>query len=231
MAHHRRGSYTRRMELAVAEPRVGYALEKPRITATEFLAWDETQPLKHEFVRGEVFAMTGGIDRHNTVAGNLYIALRRHLRGTPCRVYGGDVKLRIEAADCFFYPHLMVTCSAADLADRLIKREAVFVVEVLSPLTASFGRGGKFADYRRLPSLAEYLLVDVDRRCCDLYRKGADGLWVLHPSGPDDALQLDTVGLTIAAAELWADIEPETAPDQAAASRGENSGSPTHRGL
>ena len=194
---------------------MGYALETRPMTAQEFLAWDETQTIKHEFIRGEVFAMTGGVDRNYTVALNLAIALRQHLRGTPCRVYGSDVKLRVEAADCFFYPDLMVTCSAADLASRLIKREPVLVVEVLSPSTAAFDRGEKFADYRQLPSLSEYLMVDVERRHCDLHRKGADGLWVLHPSGPGDAVRLASLDLVVEAAEPWADLEPD-APDAAA---------------
>ena len=99
------------MSLIVSEQPVGYALKKPRMTAAEFLAWDEGQTAKHEFVRGEVFLMTGGVDRNYTVALNLAIALRQHLSGTPCRVYGSDVKLRVEAADCYFYPDLMVTCS------------------------------------------------------------------------------------------------------------------------
>ncbi len=200
------------MSLGIREPRVGYALETRPMTAEEFLIWDETQTLKHEFVRGEVFAMTGGVDRNYTVALNLALALRQHLRGTPCRVYGSDVKLRVEAADCFFYPDLMVTCSATDLGQRLIKREPVLVVEVLSPSTAAFDRGEKFADYRQLPSLAEYLMVDVERRRCDLHRKGADGLWVLHPSGPEDAVRLASLDLVVEAAELWADLEPD-APD------------------
>ncbi|HSM22582.1 MAG TPA: Uma2 family endonuclease, partial [Rubrivivax sp.] len=92
------------------------------MTADEFLAWDAGQTVKHEFVRGEVFAMAGGEDRHYSVALNLAVALHQHLRGTPCRTFGSDVKLRVEAEDCFFYPDLMVTCSAADAADRLIKR-------------------------------------------------------------------------------------------------------------
>jgi Uma2 family endonuclease len=200
------------VKLVAEQPRVGYALETRRMTADEFLAWDETQPLKHEFVRGEVFAMVGGVDRNYTVALNLAIRLRQHLRGTPCRVYGSDVKLRVEAADCFFYPDLMVTCSGADMHQRLLKREPVLVVEVLSPSTSGYDRGEKFADYRQLPSLAEYLLVDVDRRQCDLYRKGADGLWVLHPSAPEDAVRLASIDLVVEAGELWADLEPD-APD------------------
>ena len=198
------------MSLIAAEHAVGYALQKQRMTAEEFLAWDESQLIKHEFVQGEVFAMAGGEDRNVTVAGNLYIALRLHLRGSPCRVYGSDVKLRVDAADCYFYPDLMVTCSALDAADRLIKREPVLVVEVLSPSTAAYDRGAKFAAYRQLPSLAEYLLVEVDTRRCDLFRKRPeDGLWVLHPSAPGEAVQLASVGLVISAEALWVDLETD----------------------
>jgi len=92
------------MRLIAAEVSVGYALHRQPMTAAEFLAWDAGQTLKHEFVRGEVFAMAGGEDRHATVALNIAIALRQHLRGSPSRVYGSDVKLRVEAADCFFTP-------------------------------------------------------------------------------------------------------------------------------
>ena len=200
------------MSLIAAERAVGYALQRQRMSAAEFLAWDESQQIKHEFVHGEVFAMAGGEDRNVTVAGNLYIALRPHLRGSPCRVYGSDVKLRVEAADCYFYPDLMVTCSALDAADRLIKREPVLVVEVLSPSTAAYDRGGKFAAYRQLPSLAEYLLVDVDAQRCDLFRKRPeDGLWVLHPTAPGGGVQLSSVDLAVSGDALWADLEPDVA--------------------
>ena len=188
---------------------MGLPLPKALMTAAEFLAWDQTQTVKREFVRGEIFAMSGGEDRNNTVAMNLGFALRGHLGGTPCRVYILDIKLRVEAADCYFYPDVMVTCSAADATSRLIKRDAVLIVEVLSPSTSAYDRGDKFADYRALPSLAEYLLVDVAKRRCDLYRKGADGLWVLHPTQGEQPLVLASVDLTLPAAALWADLEPD----------------------
>lgn len=201
------------MSLIASQRAVGYALKQQRMSAAEFLAWDAGQALKHEFLAGEVFAMAGGEDRNVTVAGNLYIALRQHLRGSPCRVYTSDVKLQVEAADSFFYPDLMVTCSAADAADRLIKREPVLVVEVLSASTAAYDRGDKFAAYRQLPSLVEYLLVDVDTRRCDLFRKGAhDGLWVLHPSDAGAGVRLASVDLAVSAQALWAELEPPAAP-------------------
>ena len=83
---------------------MGYALEPRPMSAAEYLTWEENQPLKHEFVRGEVLAMTGGVDRNNTVAINLMVLPRLHLRGKTCRVYGSDVKLRVEAVDCFTTP-------------------------------------------------------------------------------------------------------------------------------
>lgn len=195
---------------------MGNALVHKGMTADEFLAWDEHQTLRHEFVRGELFAMAGGEDRNNTLAGNLYVALRPHLRGTPCRVYANDVKLRVELANCYFYPDLMVTCSGLDAANRLIKREPKLVVEVLSPSTAAYDRGGKFADYRMLPTLQEYMLVDIDLRRCDLFRKQeSDGLWVLHPFEGGQTLHLASVELDIPADALWADIELPAAVEAA----------------
>jgi Uma2 family endonuclease len=183
------------------------------MTAQEFLAWDATQTVRHEFFDGEVFAMAGAGERHEFAAGNVYVALRSHLAGTPCRTFIGNMKLLVEVANSFFYPDVMVTCSAQDAADPLIKREPILLVEVLSPSTAAYDRGDKFAAYRRLPTLREYLLVDPDTRRCDLYRLGSEGLWVLHPSEPGQGMRLDSVGLDLSAAALWAEVpEAATAP-------------------
>ena len=181
------------------------------MTAQEFLARDALEPMRHEFVRGEVVAMTGAEERHVMVAGNVYVALRAHLRGTPCRTFITDMKLHIEAANCFFYPDVMVTCSGVDAADPLIKREPVLVVEVLSPGTAACDRVDKFATYRLLPSLREVLLIDPNSRRCDLYRKGADGLWVLYPFEPGHAVRLQSVDLVLGAEALWDEVGPPAA--------------------
>ena len=115
----------------------------PAFAVEAYLAWEAQQATRSEYVRGEVFAMPATEDRHLTAAGNLAMALREALRGSPCRVYMSQLKLRVDAADAFFYPDVFVTCSAADLADRLVKREAVLVAEVLSDSTAAYDRGGK----------------------------------------------------------------------------------------
>lgn len=199
---------------------MGHAALNLPLSAADFLAWDATQTTRHEFVRGEVFAMAGAGERHVTVALNVAMALRQHLAGTPCRTFITDMKLRVEAADAYFYPDVMVTCSARDATDPQVKREPVLLVEVLSPATAAFDRGDKFAAYRSLDSLREVLLVDPDLRRCDLFRRQpVDGgqAWVLHPTAPGEGVELASVDLSLTAAALWAEVPALGAPGAAPA--------------
>ena len=186
---------------------MGQAAEKPVLTAEEFIAWESGQRERHEFVNGEVFAMAGAEDRHVTVAGNFYIALREHLRGTPCRTFMSDMKLQVTAANSYFYPDVMVTCNSADAASPLSKAEPVLLVEVLSPSTAAYDRGEKFVHYRRIASLQEYVLVDIDTRRTDVFRKQADGMWVLHPFEGAEPVSLASVKLDVTVEALFAEVD------------------------
>jgi len=100
----------------------------------------------------------------------------------------------------------MVTCSTADVAEPLVKREPVLLVEVLSRSLASFDRGDKLAAYRMLPSLREYLVVEIDSRRCDLHRLNDAGLWVLHPFDRGQAVLLESVTLQLPGEALWAEV-------------------------
>ena len=182
-------------------------------TAADYLVWETEQPERHDFVGGEAYSISGGEDRNATVAGNVYIALREHLRSTPCRVYAVDVRLHVRARDNYFYPDVMVTCSDADRASRLSKSDPVLIVEVLSKSTEAYDRGEKFANYRAIDALSEYVMIDINTRRVDLYRKGADGLWVLHPAEmmqADACITLASVKLKIDAATLFAELEGDT---------------------
>ncbi|MFT3780158.1 MAG: Uma2 family endonuclease [Ottowia sp.] len=183
------------------------ALAKPFLTAADYLEWEQSQAERHEYIDGEVFAMAGAEDGHVTVAVNLTAALHRHLRGSPCKTYMSDMRLHVAASNAYFYPDVMVTCDSGDHASRLSKSAPVLVAEVLSPSTAHYDTGVKFAHYRQLASLREYVLIDIDRRSADVYRKGTDGLWVLHPFSDGQAVELASVELTLPAAELFADLE------------------------
>jgi Uma2 family endonuclease len=187
---------------------MGQAAEESAMTGAEYLAWEAAQAERHEFLSGEVFAMAGAEDRHVTVGLNIAMALRQHLGGTPCRTFLTDMKLHVAAANSYFYPDVMVTCSAADLASPLVKSEPILLAEVLSPSTAAYDRGEKFAQYRRIPSLQEFMLVDLDTRRTDVYRKGTDGMWVLHPFDAGQTVHLASVNLDISAQALFAEVEP-----------------------
>ncbi|MDB5744854.1 MAG: hypothetical protein JWR68_3169 [Polaromonas sp.] len=185
---------------------MGNAPQKSGFTATDYLAWEVAQPERHEYLGGEAFAMAGAEDRHVTVTMNLAFALRQHLAGSPCRTYMSDMRLHVAAANGYFYPDVLVTCSLLDLASAMVNAEPKLVAEVLSPGTAAYDRGLKFSHYRSLPSLEEFLLIDLDTRSTDGYRKGADGLWVLHPFARGEAVTLASVALEVSAAQLFAEV-------------------------
>ena len=185
---------------------MGQAAQNTIFSAADYLAWEAAQLDRHEFLDGEVFAMAGAEDRHVTVAGNLYIALRQHLSGSPCRTFMSDMRLHVTAANSYFYPDVLVTCSALDVASPLVKTNPKLIAEVLSPGTAAYDRGLKFSHYRSLASLQEYVLIDLDTRSTDCYRKGADGLWVLHPFARGEPVLLASVALELSAQQLFAEV-------------------------
>ena len=185
-----------------------------RFTAEDYLAWEEDSPEKHEFLAGEIFAMGGATDAHVTITGNLFTLLRTHLRGSPCRVYILDMKLRVETADAFFYPGLMVTCSAEDRALPRFKSQPTVLVEVLSKSTAAFDRGRKFEIYRQLSSLREYVLIEQERMSVECFRRDAQDRWVLQAYGPGDRVELSSVGFSTALETLYEDVVLPENPDE-----------------
>jgi Uma2 family endonuclease len=176
-------------------------------TAADYLVWEEVQVEKHEFVAGEVFATVGARQDHVVVSGNIFAGLKQRLRGTPCRPYVADLKLRVDAADAFFYPDVMVSCHPGDLGNQQFISNPSLVVEVLSDSTAAYDRGGKFAAYRQLESLKEYLIVDIDARRVECFRRTPDNDWLLHDYLGEVDCQLHSLSLSLPLAEIFEDIE------------------------
>ena len=175
------------------------------LTADDYLAGEVLSPIRHEYVAGEVFAMAGATEEHATIAGNLFALLRSQVRGGPCRVYIADMKLRVDAADAFFYPDVFVTCDPRDAGEPLAKRHPPLICEVLSESTEAYDRGGKFAAYRTLDSLSEYLLIDSRRRSVEVFRRQPDG-WLLAPVAPDGQLELMSLGFRCTVDALYEDV-------------------------
>ena len=178
----------------------------------DYLDYEKEQPEKHEYVRGEIFARAGAMRVHVTVSGNLSAAFKAHLRGTPCRAYMVDLKVRVEAADCGFYPDVMVTCDARDHVADLYLSHPKLVVEVLSDSTAAYDRGDKFADYRKLPSLQEYVIVDIDSRRVECFRRNNDNHWVLYDFEGEAECEFASIGFSMPLAEVFEDVEMENPP-------------------
>lgn len=128
--------------------------------------------------------MAGADDRHMTVTGNVYMALRLYLRGSPCHTLAMDVRLNAATSNAYFYPDVMVTCHPDDHASRLARSHPVLIVEVASPSTAAHDLGAKFAHYRLIEALREYVVVGVDRLSADVYRRSEQGT---GPSTPPRA--------------------------------------------
>jgi Uma2 family endonuclease len=147
------------------------------LTVEEYLALEETASRKHEYVAGEIYAPAGAINRHNTIAGNIYARLWNAARGTDCRVYNSDTKARV-AEDVFYYPDAMVVCGDDDTGnDAVYQDKPCVVVEVTSPPTASVDRREKLAAYKKVPSLRAYLVVAQDERRVERHWRDEEGAW------------------------------------------------------
>ncbi|MBS3964890.1 MAG: Uma2 family endonuclease [Methylomonas sp.] len=181
--------------------------EHLRFSAEDFLVWEENQAGKHEFVAGEVFAMTGASQDHVVVSGNIFVGLKHRLRGTPCRAYVVDMKLRIETADAFFYPDVMVSCHPGDLKNQRFIEHPSLVIEVLSDSTTDYDRGGKFVAYRQIPSLQEYLIVDIAARRVECFRRTEGNDWLLHEYVGEVDCELTSLNICLSMADIFEDIQ------------------------
>jgi len=184
---------------------MGPAAEKPAFTRNDFIAWENEQTDRHEFVEGEVFAMTGVRDSHNVIAQNLTFALRHHLKGSPCKTYMADVKLEVVTVNSIFYPDVFVTCESP--SDPLVKRDATLIIEVLSPSTEAYDRGRKFAFYRQLPGLQEYLLISTDEPRLDIYRRAEGDSWLLRSYLPGESFTLSSIDLPLTVDAVFEDVD------------------------
>lgn len=182
------------------------AQRSEKLSSDAYLIWEAAQELRHEFVDGEIFVMVGGTRHHETIVGNLLVHLASNLRGKPCRAYSAGMKVRVEAANAYFYPDVFVTSS--ERAHQAIESlsEPRLIIEVLSPSTEAYDRGGKFEKYRLLPSLEEYVLVDPDSRQIESFRKDDTGHWVLYEFRGQLELTLASLSVAIPMVEVFENL-------------------------
>jgi Uma2 family endonuclease len=161
---------------------------------SDYLAFDDGSPLRHEYLGGNVYAMTGGSMRHNRIALNLASALMGQLDGSPCQVFINDMKLHVQAADSVYYPDVLVHCGSGVAGNAKVVTSAALIVEVLSDSTEQIDRREKRVAYQRLAGLRAYWVVSQDEQQIEVHQRDAHGTWTLRQCQPGDVL--DTAGLT-----------------------------------
>lgn len=167
--------------------------QPPKMSFEDYLEWESQQDIRYEYVKGEVFAMTGGTIPHNDIALNLYRALYPHLRSRDCRVNVSDVKVQVSPKSIYYYPDVIVSCDPEDLNARKFIQKPKLIVEVLSPGTSAKDRGEKFTYYLTIPSLQEYILIDSEIISVERYSRGEGRMWLYYPYQAGDTITLSSI--------------------------------------
>ena len=192
------------MDMEVREPAVAYGRQK--FTIEEYLAMEEAAVEKHEYYKGEIFAMSGSKVPHNEISGNFFAALHNRLRGKKCKPYNSDQRVHIEENSLFTYPDISVVC------DEVLTRNndnwnvlnPTVIIEVLSPSTKNYDRGEKFMLYRYIPTLREYILVDSEHVHIEAFRLNAAHRWELEEyNSLEDQLHVKAISEIIPVAEIY----------------------------
>ena len=182
------------------------AKPRPQLTYAEYLEQEATATEKHDFINGEIYAMAGGTLEHAALALAVAGEVRNALAGKPCRVFGSDARVHVEATGATFYPDVSVACGKLEHAqtDAHALANPVVLIEVLSEGTEAYDRGAKAFHCRRLPSLREYVLVSQSDRRIEVQRLNERGIWELHFSGPGERVELTSLGISISVDAVYA---------------------------
>lgn len=179
------------------------------ITVEKYLADEEVAPIRHEYVNGRIFVMSGATRRHNIIAGNIHSIIRAHVRGSRCRAYVSEVKVNVQATNSFYYPDVMVSCDNYGRKSVYTDRP-VLLVEVLSRSTASVDRREKVSAYRQIPSLREYLIVNQLKRRAELHRRNEEGDWEILEFDENAEIVLESIPvgpLAISFDQIYEDVD------------------------
>ena len=174
-------------------------------TEEDYLALERSAPYKSNFHDGEIFAMTGASRKHNLVSGNIYRELSLQLKNRRCEAYMSDMRVKAAKARSYYYPDIAVVCGTPEFEDAHVDTllNPTLLIEVLSPSTEAYDRGGKFAHYRKIASLCEYLLVTQDQPSIERYLRQGE-VWILSETVDIEAsVLLDSIGCTLSLREVY----------------------------
>jgi Uma2 family endonuclease len=176
----------------------------------EYLAIERASQQKNEYFNGEIFAIGGASERHNLIVGNVFASLHIQLRGKPCKVYSSDMRVKINATGLYTYPDVVALCGEASFddgqQDTLLNPNVI--IEVLSKSTEGYDRGEKFAHYRKIESVKEYVLISQDKNCVERYIRQADNQWLMSEvTQPQEILDLPAINCTLLVSDIYDKVD------------------------
>jgi Uma2 family endonuclease len=183
---------------------------KSLYTPEEYLALERKAEYKSEYFAGEIFAMSGASERHNLIAGNVFATLHAQLRNRPCRVYMSDIRVKVSPTGLYTYPDVVVLCGEPRFDDehKDTLLNPIVIIEVLSPSTEACDRGEKFTHYRKLASVAEYVLISQEKPHVEHFVRQPDNQWLLsEASDPHDTVQLPSINCALALSDVYEKVE------------------------
>jgi Uma2 family endonuclease len=177
------------------------------VTPGEYLEGEEVSDVRHEYIDGRVYAMSGASDKHNEISFDVAALLKAHLKGGPCKTFLLDVKVEARKNDkpCYYYPDVFVTCESEDTQSPLVKRFPRLVIEVLSPSTWRVDRGEKLQNYSQIPSVQEVVLIAQDWPEVIFHRRSEDWQPVSFIL-PEDRCRFESVEIEVSLGEIYASI-------------------------
>ena len=206
---HLLASRTSRAEtLLQYSPPMAHAQAIAALSYAEYIEFENTSEQKHEYLRGEIFAMAGGTLEHARLASRISWLLGNALAGKPCETFSSDAKVRVDATDLTTYPDVTVICGHIERSpiDAEAATNPVVLVEVLSQSTEAYDRGEKFSHYRQLDSLREYVLVAQDEPRLEVFRRTNSGTWELFEARSGGSVTLASVGVEISVDDVFESV-------------------------
>ena len=180
-------------------------LKQTHYTAEEYLTLERSVSYKSEFHDGQIYAMTGASREHNLITVNIARELSVQLKRRPCEAYMNDMRVKAAEARSYHYPDIVVVCGTPQFEDAQVDTllNPTLLIEVLSPSTEAYDRGGKFAHYRKIPTLCEYLLVAQDQPSIERYVRQGD-VWILSEAvGLEASAPLQSIGCILSLREVY----------------------------
>lgn len=180
-------------------------LTKTHYTVEDYLTLERSASYKSEYRDGQIYAMTGASRKHNLVSGNIYRELSLQLKKRPCEAYINDMRVKASEASSYHYPDVAVVCDTPQFEDAQVDTllNPTLLIEVLSPSTEAYDRGSKFAHYRKIASLREYLLVAQDQPNIERYVRQGD-VWILSEvTGIEAFISLDSIDCVLSLREVY----------------------------